>query len=102
VTDFLTGIDITTNTTYADVELVLGPGLNLPRQMVFPTGPLVRTYIINTINNSVGRNIPFTFSCFLTQSCTFTARSKDVIEAIQHAKDEGLTVSIIATGHSYT
>ena len=66
VADFLHGIDITTNTTYADVELILGLGFNLPTKIVFPTGP------------------------------------NDVIQAIQHAKDEGLTVSIKTSGHSYT
>jgi len=66
VTDFLTGIDlISDTTTYSDVESVLGPGLNLPEKIAFPTNP------------------------------------NDIVEAIQHAKEEGLTVSIMTSGHSY-
>jgi len=65
VSDFLS-VDIDVNTTYSDIESVLGPGLNLPDKITFPTEP------------------------------------SDIIEAIQHAKEEGMTVSIMSTGHSYT
>jgi hypothetical protein len=65
VNDFK-ALNITNDTTYSDIESVLGPGLNLPKKISFPT------------------------------------HAADIVAAIQHAKQEGLTVSILATGHSYT
>merc|ERR1712238_528266 len=38
VSDFLS-VDINANTTYSDIESVLGPGLNLPDKITFPTEP---------------------------------------------------------------
>jgi len=65
IKDFM-ALNITNDTTYSDIESELGPGLNLPKKISFPT------------------------------------QVADIVAAIQHAKQEGLTVSILATGHSYS